>query len=158
MSVPAWFEEARARMRDERKLGLVVRIPADREKRHELGHWVEDLVNKPDDGLLKTVVPLCLDDEAFREALPGIRADARLLLIDAEGAFVGGGDLRKLQKLIRERAGRPRLKETLPYGIEFGRASACGDSCREQTEELAIRCGMARVGPGYRAFIQFLNA
>lgn len=179
--LPSWFEEAKERMRSERKFGIVIRIPPEAEDRHDLGHRIEKLVDSDTPALremLDRVVLCFLDSSLIDEHIAGSRAEDTLIAIYADGDPFAGAPfplheiereeflVRTLKELLSNNIVRTHYsqpdqdsgKRSLPFGIKFGRFSACGDSCLEQPERAVVRCGMARAGRGARAFIKFLRS
>lgn len=93
---PAWFHDALRTLRAEGKPGLVVRLPRDAAARCRLGHQVAGLGARDDVDALQVAyqaVVLCLEDEAARRKLDGLRAGEELLLIDADGTVLDGRSL-----------------------------------------------------------------
>jgi len=90
---PPWFREALGRLAAERRLGLLVRLPEDKEARHAWGHALVELLNSPDPGLRELLAEtqlLCLETSSARALIGGARPDDDLILIDAQGYALDG--------------------------------------------------------------------
>ncbi len=89
-SEPDWLGPALERMEREGRLGLVIRLPADPDRRCALGHALVDLLERRDLDVREMLLEadfLCLGDRAIR-SLRGPSSGGGLLLIDARGTIM----------------------------------------------------------------------
>ena len=90
---PEWLPAALDHLRRERKLGLVLRLPREPDRRCAIGHELEAIADEATlDGreILLEALFLCMEDDVVRACLRGAPEGFDVLLIDARGTVIDG--------------------------------------------------------------------
>lgn len=120
---PKWLLPAIERMRRERKLGVVFRVPNQRSPRRTLGYRLVELLDSDDPDVhevFSECVAICAGDEVIRYAILDARKDECLFGIDGGLSRVDGcaeipsddGDLVAAMRALIHGRDRTRLAES----------------------------------------------
>ncbi len=157
---PEGLDGALARLRREGRLGLVIRLPADPDRRRAIGDVLRGIVRDRNldthEALLEAAF-LCLEDEAVRSRLRGARPGEDLLLVDGDGYVMAGCKIGRVGDLLDAARG-------LLYGAEDERlreraAATRKNATREALaafEELARCTHTSRVVPHAASLLPLL--